>query len=167
MDDLLHRAAVTRAPYNDANSNPGRFGLLPSLLEEFFQPAAGEPRGAAFPFDIEETETAYQLTADLPGLEKGDSASTSGNPDVRPSAGGAATDGPPGRELRAEVSEGLLRGRPDPSKTSVNGAAIDYAEAGPPSQKMGGQPYIAALIPNRPSRYGATVLYTSRSIAPV
>ena len=72
MDDLLHRAAVTRAPYNDANSNSGRFGLLPSLLEEFFQPAAGEPRGAAFPFDIEETETAYQLTADLPGLEKGD-----------------------------------------------------------------------------------------------
>lgn len=72
MDDLLHRAAVTRAPYSDANSNPGRFGLLPSLLEEFFQPAAGEPRGATFPFDIEETETAYQLTADLPGLEKGD-----------------------------------------------------------------------------------------------
>ncbi len=72
MDDLLHRAAVSRAPYNDANSNPGRFGLLPSLLEEFFQPAAGEPRGATFPFDIEETETAYQLTADLPGLEKSD-----------------------------------------------------------------------------------------------
>lgn len=71
MDDLFRRA-VTRAPYNDANSNAGRFGLLPSLLEEFFQPAAGEPRGATFPFDIEETETAYQLTADLPGLEKSD-----------------------------------------------------------------------------------------------
>ncbi|TMG90955.1 MAG: Hsp20/alpha crystallin family protein [Betaproteobacteria bacterium] len=72
MDDLLRRAAVTRAPYNDGN--PGRFGLLPSLLEEFFQPASGEPRGASFALDIEETETAYQLTADLPGLEKSDIA---------------------------------------------------------------------------------------------
>ena len=68
MDDLLRRAAVTRAPYNDGN--PGRFGLLPSLLEEFFQPASG----ASFALDIEETETAYQLTADLPGLEKSDIA---------------------------------------------------------------------------------------------
>ena len=70
MDDVFRRAAVTRAPYNDGNQ--GRFGLLPSLLEEFFQPATGEPHGASFALDIEETETAYQLTADLPGLEKSD-----------------------------------------------------------------------------------------------
>ena len=45
---------------------------LPSLLEEFFQPANGESRGTSFPLDIEETENAYRLTADLPGLEKSD-----------------------------------------------------------------------------------------------
>lgn len=72
MDDLLRRAAGTRAPYNAGSSNLGRFGLLPSLLEEFFQPANGEHRGNSFALDIEETETAYQLTADLPGLEKSD-----------------------------------------------------------------------------------------------
>ena len=34
--------------------------------------AGSEARGASFPLDIEETESAYQLTADLPGLEKSD-----------------------------------------------------------------------------------------------
>src|ERR1700719_68397 len=48
MDDLLRRAAGTRAPYNEGSSNLGRFGLLPSLLEEFFQPTNGEPRGNSF-----------------------------------------------------------------------------------------------------------------------
>jgi HSP20 family protein len=41
-------------------------------LEEFFQPSNSEARGASFPLDIEETESAYQLTADLLGLEKSD-----------------------------------------------------------------------------------------------
>jgi HSP20 family protein len=73
MDDLLHRATGTRSPYNDTNANAtGRFGLLPSLLEEFFQPSAGESRRGSFPLDIEETETGYRLNADLPGLEKSD-----------------------------------------------------------------------------------------------
>ena len=73
MDQLSRRGAATRAPYYDTNANnSGRFGLLPSLLEEFFQPAQGEARGATFPLDIEETENAYQLTADLPGLDKND-----------------------------------------------------------------------------------------------
>jgi HSP20 family protein len=71
MEEVFRRAAATRAPYNEATTTSGRFGLLPSLLEEFFQPAAGDQR-ASFPLDIEETESAYQLTADLPGLEKGD-----------------------------------------------------------------------------------------------
>jgi HSP20 family protein len=72
MDDSFRRAAAMRGPVNDANPSAGRFGLLPSLLEEFFQPSNSEPRGASFPLDIEETESAYQLTADLPGLEKSD-----------------------------------------------------------------------------------------------
>lgn len=72
MDESFRRAAGTRAPYSDGNTNSGRFGLLPSLLEEFFQPANGEPRVNGFQLDIEETESAYQLTADLPGLEKSD-----------------------------------------------------------------------------------------------
>jgi HSP20 family protein len=41
-------------------------------LEEFFQPFNSEARGASFRLDVEETESAYQLTADLPGLEKSD-----------------------------------------------------------------------------------------------
>ena len=71
MDDFPRRAARIGAP-SDANANLGRFGLLPSLLEEFFQPSNGESRGTGFPLDIEETESAYRLTADLPGLEKSD-----------------------------------------------------------------------------------------------
>jgi HSP20 family protein len=72
MDDAFRRAAATRAPFSETNSNTGRFGLLPSLLEEFFQPSTGEPRDGSFPIDIEETATGYQLTVDLPGLEKSD-----------------------------------------------------------------------------------------------
>ena len=49
--------------------NSGCFGLLPSLLEEFLRPSHSQARGARFPLDI---ESAYQLTADLPGLEKSD-----------------------------------------------------------------------------------------------
>jgi HSP20 family protein len=60
-----------RSPYEGTQSSPsGRFGLLPSLLEEFFQPSSGTGPSRAFPLDIEETENAYQVTADLPGLEK-------------------------------------------------------------------------------------------------
>jgi HSP20 family molecular chaperone IbpA len=70
MDDSFRRAAAMRGPMNDANPNSGRFGLLPSLLEEFFQPSHSQARGASFPLDIEETESAYQLTVDLPELEK-------------------------------------------------------------------------------------------------
>ena len=71
MDDSLRRAPM-RGLHNDANVGSGRFGLLPSLLEEFFQPVNEDSRGRSFPLDIGETETAYQLTADLPGLEKRD-----------------------------------------------------------------------------------------------
>ena len=71
MDDSPRRAARMRSPYEAANASPaGRFGLLPSLLEEFFQPSNGAAPGNGFPLDIEETENAYQLTADLPGLDK-------------------------------------------------------------------------------------------------
>jgi HSP20 family protein len=38
-------------------------------LEEFLRPSHSQARGARFPLDI---ESAYQLTADLPGLEKSD-----------------------------------------------------------------------------------------------
>ena len=70
MDESTRRAPRMRSPYDATNANPtGRFGLLPSLLEEFFQPSSGAA-GNGFPLDIEETESAYQLTADLPGLEK-------------------------------------------------------------------------------------------------
>jgi hypothetical protein len=58
-----------REPFNP---NSGRFGLLPSVLEEFFQPSNSDARGASFTRDIEETESAYQLTVDLPELEKSD-----------------------------------------------------------------------------------------------
>jgi hypothetical protein len=37
MADFPRRAPTMDAP-NDANASLGRFGLLPSLLEEFFQP---------------------------------------------------------------------------------------------------------------------------------
>ena len=67
--DQTNRRMMSRAPYNDG-VGAGRFGLLPSLLEEFFQPSPGEARGISFPVDIDETENAYQLKADLPGLEK-------------------------------------------------------------------------------------------------
>jgi len=72
MDDSRRRAPGMRSPYEDATANTGRFGLLPSLLEEFFQPGYGAGQGKSFAVDIEETENAYQLTADLPGLDKGD-----------------------------------------------------------------------------------------------
>jgi HSP20 family molecular chaperone IbpA len=62
-------APQMREPFNP---NSGRFGLLPSLLEEFFQPSNSDARGASFTLDIEETESAYQLTVDLPELEKSD-----------------------------------------------------------------------------------------------
>lgn len=71
MDDSQRRAPRMRSPYEAAHSSPtGRFGLLPSLLEEFFQPSSGTGPGKGFPLDIEETENAYQVTADLPGLDK-------------------------------------------------------------------------------------------------
>lgn len=71
MDESLRGAPRMRSPYEAGNaSSAGRFGLLPSLLEEFFQPAGGTAPVKGFPLDIEETESAYQLTADLPGLEK-------------------------------------------------------------------------------------------------
>ncbi len=72
MDEMLRRTSAARSPYGDRNAASGRFGLLPSLLEEFFQPSNGENRGHGFALDIEETEASYQLTADLPGLEKSD-----------------------------------------------------------------------------------------------
>src|SRR5437868_14388998 len=71
MDEFPRRGSRMRQP-NDPNANLGRFGLLPSLLEEFFQPSNGESRATSFPLDIEEIESAYRLTADLPGLEKSD-----------------------------------------------------------------------------------------------
>jgi len=69
--DQTNRRIMSRASYNDGGG-AGRFGLLPSLLEEFFQPSQGDARGISFPIDIDETEDAYQLKADLPGLEKSD-----------------------------------------------------------------------------------------------
>jgi HSP20 family protein len=42
------------------------------LAGDFLQPGIGEPRGHSLPLDIAETETAFQLTAELPRLEKGD-----------------------------------------------------------------------------------------------
>jgi HSP20 family protein len=73
MDEFPRRASRTSHP-PEASANLGRFGLLPSLLEEFFQPTNGESRATSFPLDIEETESAYRITADLPGLEKNDIA---------------------------------------------------------------------------------------------
>jgi hypothetical protein len=49
MDDSLRRAAAMRGPMNDTNPNSGRFGLLPSLLEEFFQPSNSEAPRRQFP----------------------------------------------------------------------------------------------------------------------
>ena len=69
--DQTNQYMRARGSYNEG-VGAGRFGLLPSLLEEFFQPSPGETRGISFPVDIDETENAYQLKADLPGLDKSD-----------------------------------------------------------------------------------------------
>jgi HSP20 family protein len=62
-----------RNPNSDPTSlHTGRFGLLPSLLEEFFQPAMGNGAPSAFAVEIEETPTAYHVVADLPGIDKND-----------------------------------------------------------------------------------------------
>ena len=71
MDESPRGAPRMRSPYEAGNTSPtGRFGLLPSLLEEFFQPSGAAAPVKTFPLDIEETESSYQLTADLPGLAK-------------------------------------------------------------------------------------------------
>jgi HSP20 family protein len=64
-----------RNPAHDpASVHAGRFGLLPSLLEEFFQPAVAVAADApgAFAIEIEETPNAYRVLADLPGVDKND-----------------------------------------------------------------------------------------------
>jgi HSP20 family protein len=74
MDNDLRRGRGLRDPGSDmASSRVGRFGLLPSLLEEFFEPQSGRAGASGtFTLDIEETPTSYIVYADLPGISKSD-----------------------------------------------------------------------------------------------
>ena len=46
--------------------------IAPERIGGVFPAVQSDARGASFTRDIEETESAYQLTVDLPGLEKSD-----------------------------------------------------------------------------------------------
>jgi len=74
MDNDLRRARGLREPSSDmASSRVGRFGLLPSLLEEFFEPQPGRSAAShTFALDIEETPGSYIVYADIPGISKND-----------------------------------------------------------------------------------------------
>lgn len=72
MEQNVRRDRGVRDPSADmASPRIGRFGLLPSLLEEFFEPAAGSrAQTIPIPLDIEETPNTYVIRADVPGVDK-------------------------------------------------------------------------------------------------